>query len=217
MFMTLLSCLFASALLLEPVQPQSAEPKADEPFERALANGVAANEGFRRCRRYVDGWLSLADPRSGLIPRNRNDMFWNAQDSAADNYPFMVLTASLTDRSLFEGRMREMLATEIKLTSRLDRLPDTYVFATQRFQTAEPNLGSIMFGSSEYVKDGLLPLTEWLGKSPWSDRMIGILDDMWKHAPVETPYGNIVSNNVEVNGEMLQALSRVYWMTGEEK
>jgi len=62
-----------------------------------------------------------------------------------------------------------------------------------------------------------MPLTEWLGKSPWSDRMIGILDDMWKNAPVNTKYGKIVSVNPEVNGEMLQTLSRVYWMTNDRK
>jgi len=40
---------------------------------------------------------------------------------------------------------------------------------------------------------------------------------MWKHAPIETEYGKIVSTNVELNGEMLQVLSRIYWMTGEQK
>ena len=87
-------------------------------FEDALANGQAANEGFARCRRYVQGWLKLADKETGLIPRNRKDLYWNAQDAAADNYPFMVLTAAIIDRELFEGRMKDMLATEIRLTSR---------------------------------------------------------------------------------------------------
>ena len=43
----------------------------------------------------------LADPVTGLIPRNINDKpskdIWNAKDCAADNYPFMVLTAALLD------------------------------------------------------------------------------------------------------------------------
>ncbi len=103
------------------------------------------------------------------------------------------------------------------LTSRIDRLPDTWSFSKQAFQAETPDLTAIIFGSSEYVKDGLLPLTEWLGPSPWSERMLGIVDDIWKHAPVETPYGRIPSSNVEVNGEMLQSLSRIYWMTGDEK
>jgi len=188
-------------------------------FREAERNSRQAAEQFFRCRRFVDGWLNRADPTTGLIPRNltRNRDIWNAKDSAADNYPFMVLTAALTDRPLFEGRMLDMLRTETRLTSRIDRLPDTWSFSKQDFQDEKPDLGSIIFGGSEYVKDGLLPLTEWLGSSPWSERMLGIVDDIWKHAPVETPYGNVPSTNVEVNGEMLQALSRIYWMTGDEK
>ncbi|MHC4623226.1 MAG: DUF6807 domain-containing protein [Planctomycetota bacterium] len=189
-------------------------------FGNALENGRLANEGFRRCHNYVEGWLTHADPRTGLIPKglkeSRRD-FWNAQDAAADNYAFMVLTAAITDCSLFHGRMLDMLRTETKLTSRIGAMPDTYSFSKQTFTEPEPDVDRIIFGSSEYVKDGLLPLTEWLGKSPWSQRMLAILDDMWKYAPIETKYGKIVSDRHEVNGEMLQTLSRVYWMTGDKK
>ncbi len=201
-----------------PAKPP-ADPGLEAAFRQAEKNARLANEMFFRCRRFVDGWLKHADPKTGLIPRNlaRDRDIWNAKDSAADNYPFMVLTCALTDRPLFKGRMLEMLRAETKLTSRIDRLPDTWSFSKQAFAEATPNLGRIIFGGSEYVKDGLLPLTEWLGPSPWSRRMLGIVDDVWKHAAIETPGGKIPSTNVEVNGEMLQALSRVYWMTGERK
>jgi hypothetical protein len=193
--------------------------KQNQAFKKAHANGVLVNIGFERCRLFVKDWLSQADSTTGLIPRNLGDSkdFWNAKDAAADNYPFMVLTAAITDQQLFLGRMKDMLETETRLTSRIDRMPDTYSFSKRGFDNPEIDLESILFGSSEYIKDGLLPLTEWLGESPWSERMIGILDDMWKHALVKTDYGNIVSNNIEVNGEMLQVLSRVYWMTGDQK
>lgn len=190
-----------------------------EKFAQAAENGQLANEGFIRCRNFVKGWLNHADPATGLIPRNLNKDkdIWNAQDSAADNYPFMVLTAAITDQSLFEGRMLDMLRTETKLTSRIGAMPDTYSFSKQAFQDAQPDIDRIIFGSSEYVKDGLLPLTEWLGESPWSRRMLSILDDIWEHALIETKYGKIISTSQEVNGEMLQTLSRIYWMTGDKK
>ena len=188
-------------------------------FRQAEINGRRANEMFFRCRKFVDGWLAHADPKTGLIPRNLGGGrdIWNAKDAAADNYPFMVLTAAITDRPLFDGRMLDMLRTETRLTSRIDRIPDTWSFSKQAFASAKPNLGGIIFGGSEYIKDGLLPLTEWLGPSPWADRMLGIMDDIWKHAAVDTPGGKIPSTNVEVNGEMLQSLSRIYWMTGDKK
>jgi len=190
-------------------------------FDRAEMNGKLANEGYNRCLKYVHAWLALADPSTGLIPRNINDKqskdIWNAKDCAADNYPFMVLTSALLDQELFNGKMREMLETEKKLTSRLGVLPDTYSFSKKGFLKKYVSFSGIIFGSAEYVKDGLIPLTEWLGPSPWSERMIAIIDNVLKYAYVETPFGKIVSDDPEVNGDMLQSLSRIYWITGDKK
>ncbi|HRI80469.1 MAG TPA: hypothetical protein PLR06_13130, partial [Cyclobacteriaceae bacterium] len=167
------------------VQAQQKEnPEAAQ--AEALANGRLANEGFVRCMRYVNGWLANADPASGLIPRNlkESNHFWNAWDAAADNYPFMVLTASILSPELFHGRMLKMLESERRLTARIGSLPDTYSFTKQNFRNAIPDTSEIIFGSAEYMKDGLIPLTEWLGKSPWSDRMLEILNDLEKRVRV---------------------------------
>jgi len=204
-------------IMAEVSQLQANQALKEAVFKQAYENGLLANEGWRRCRDYVRGWLKLADPATGLIPRNTKNRFWNAQDAAADNYAFMVLTSWFTDEALFHGRMLDMLNTETRVTSRIGQLPDTYDFDKQGFRTSQANLPGIMFGASEYIKDGLLPVTEWLGPSPWSQRMLAILDDMWARAPISTPFGKIVSDNVEINGEMLQTLSRVYWMTGQER
>lgn len=195
--------------------------KDENNFSEALENGKVVNEGFNRSLKFVNGWIGLADSASGLIPRNINDKpsmdIWNAKDCAADNYPFMVLTSAILDRNLFEGKMVDMLKTEIRLTSRLGALPDTYSFSKRAFLNNDTVIADIIFGSAEYVKDGLIPLTEWLGQSLWSERMISIVDDAWKYAPVITPFGNIISDDPEVNGDMLQTLSRVYWITGDKK
>ena len=34
---------------------------------------------------------------------------------------------------------------------------------------------------------------------------------------LKTPYGNIISDDPEVNGDMLQSLSRIYWITGDKR
>jgi len=193
----------------------------EEIFSNCEINANEVNEGYNRCLNYLNVWLSLSDPGTGLIPRNINDApskdIWNAKDCAADNYPFMVLTAALLDQDKFTGRMSEMLRTETKLTSRIGALPDTWSFSKKGFAVNDTIMQDIIFGSAEYIKDGLLPLTEWLGPSPWSDRMISILDDIWKYAPVDTKYGRICSSDPEVNGDMLQTLSRIYWTTGDKK
>jgi DNA-binding ferritin-like protein (Dps family) len=185
---------------------------------KASSNAWQSQKAFQHCMRFVHGWLHHKDPKTGLIPRNlTRDWYWNAKDSAADNYPFMVLTCSMLNRDMFYGTMHDMLQTEIRLTNRLDNLPDDFDFATQSFRTEKIDLHSVIFGGSEYIKDGLIPLTEWLGHSPWSGRMIGIMDSIWKHASFETNYGVIPSNDYEINGEQLQVLCRLYWMTGDER
>ena len=190
-------------------------------------NAASAAEAFSRCHRFVEGWLTVADPATGLIPRNnkggsfaesmQGDSYWNAKDAAADNYPFMVITAYLTDPDLLEGRMKEMLSTETRLTSCLGACPATYDFRTQQLRNHPVDTGTVIFGSAEYVKDGLLPITELMGPSPWSDRMVSILDDLHKLVSVALPGKNLNgAEAIEVNGDLLQALSRVYWFTGDE-
>jgi hypothetical protein len=203
--------------------PPPAEPagnaRLEAAFRLAEKHARQANEAFYRSRKFIDGWLPHADAATGLIPRNLNESrdFWNGRDAAADNWPFMVLTAAMTDRPLFEGRMLEMLRAETKLTCRVDRIPDDYSFSKKGWRREKLDLDAIIFDGAEYVKDGLQPITEWLGPSPWSERAIGIVDDIWKNAPIETPFGKIPTLNFEVNGDLLQACSRLYWFTGERK
>lgn len=191
-------------------------------FDEALNNGILANEGYNRCVRFVHDWLNYSDSATGLIPENlsagRNT--WSTHNSAADNYPFMVLTSYLLDKKMYDGQMLAILNTEKKITSRLGALPDNYSFTKQNFLKDEVDTAQIIFGTSEYIKDGLIPLTEYIGQTPWSERMIAMLDDLSKYLVVAENFeGKSMGPSVdtEINGEMLQTLSRVYWMTKDEK
>lgn len=190
---------------------------AEAHFLRAEHHAGLASEAFSRSRRYVAGWLAHADPVSGLIPRNLKEPFWNGRDAAADNYSFMVLTASMTDRELLNGRLTDMLRSETRLTRRKDRLPDDFLFTTQSWRRPAVDRDAMIFDGAEYAKDGLLYITEWMGSSAWTERMIGIIDDIWKEASIDTPFGRIPTRNFEVNGDLLQVCSRLYWFTGDRK
>jgi hypothetical protein len=191
-------------------------------FQDAINNGKLVNEGFNRCINYVNGWIKYADPATGLIPRNLTDSkdYWNAWDAAADNYPFMVLTSSILMPEFFRKTALNMLNTEKAITPRIGKLPDTYSFSKKGFRNDVIDTSQIIFGSAEYMKDGLIPLTEWLGQSPWSDRMLEILNDVPRLVRVVKQlkgsfYGN--SAVVEVNGDLLQVLARMYWFTGKRE
>lgn len=201
-----------------PINSQVLDPE----FDQAALNGNLVNEGFNRCINYVNAWMRYTDPSTGLIPRNITDSkdYWNAWDAAADNYPYMVLTSSILMPNFFKGTALEMLKAEQKLTSRIGKLPDTYSFSKKGFKNAVIDTNQMIFGAAEYMKDGLIPLTEWLGKSAWSERMLEILDDLPRLTKVAKNihgswYGN--SATVEVNGDLLQVLSRMYWFTGKRK
>jgi hypothetical protein len=217
---TLALTLSAMAAFAKVTAAQATSARAAGEFAQATTNARLANEAFVRSDRLMTDWLSLADPRSGLLPRmaeGKDRDIWNAKDCAADLYPFLVLTAWYTRPTLFAERMPDILLTETALTSRLGRLPDTYSFSRQGFAEARVDTASIMFGGSEYVKDGLMPITELLGVTPWRARMLDIVDDLWRYAPIETPSGRIVSLDPEVNGDMLLVLSRLYWMTRDAR
>ena len=192
--------------------------RAAEPFELARRNAVQAREGWIRCNRFLEAWLKHRDKRTGLIPRDLRGLnIWNAKDCAADCYPFMVLTAEMTAPEHLKGACMEMLEAERRITARIDSLPDQWSLGGQKFVYDEPDMARIQFGASEYIKDGLIAITEWMGESPWNDRMFELVHDCWKNAQVDTPFGKIVATNIENNGEMLQVLPRLYWMTGDAK
>lgn len=199
--------------------PPKFQPKV---IEQAIENGKLANEGYIRSLNFTKAWLTKTDPVSGLIPTNLTNKkdLWEPHNSGADNYPFMVLTAYLLDRDLYNGQLLDMLNSEKKLTSRVKTLPDTWSFSKQNFKTDEVDLGEVIFGTSEYIKDGLLPLNEYIGKSPWQDRMMEMLDDLAEYMTEVNDlekYFDRIATIEEVNGEMLQTLARIYWMTGNQK
>ncbi|KAA3610897.1 MAG: hypothetical protein DWQ01_08305 [Planctomycetota bacterium] len=193
------------------------EPQEVDPWQEARQAALSAQQGWLHCQRYLHGWLALADPKSGLIPRNQRHRYWNPQDAGADNYPFMVLSAFYTDPELYRGRMKSMLEAEIALSTRWQGLPDDFDFERQSFRLEKIELSRLIFGASEYVKDGLLPLTECLGPSPWSERLLALVEAIWEQAEVEGISGKLPAGGHEVHGEMLQVLSRLYWMKGDRR
>jgi hypothetical protein len=186
----------------------------------AFENGKHASEGFIRSLRFVNGWLTHTDSASGLIPSNfdKGKDIWEPHNSAADNWAFMVLTSYILDKGMYNGKMLDMLNAERKLTSRVKSLPDTYSFSKKGFKTEAPDMNSVIFGTAEYMKDGIIPLCEYIGKSPWKDRMMEMLRDLPEYYTVYKNMDQLGSYKVkseEVNGDMLQTLVRTYWMTGK--
>ena len=194
----------------------------DDVIQKANLNGKQANESYIRSLNFVKAWMTKTDEETGLIPTNltKASDIWEAHNSAADNYAFMVLTSYLLDKDLYNGKMAEMLETEKKLTSRVKSLPDIWSFSKKGFLHDSINMDRIVFGASEYVKDGLIPLNEYIGISPWHNRMMEMVDDLAdKYTVLEFDPNSKRSKGwiEEVNGDWLQSLARIYWQTGDAK
>jgi len=196
-----------------------AGPQSEEAFLRAADNGVRVEEVFRRTRRMAQAWLAYADERTLLLPDvlpgntrgPKGPHVYRPHNSGADNYPYLVATAWFTDRPLFEGRLREMLRNEIRYTNAKDGIPADLDLASGTL--GPPSL----FGAAEYAKDGLLAITELLGRTPWFHRMADMTADLMKHAPVASDFGPLPDAGAELNGDALQTLVRLAPMTGDRR
>jgi len=122
-----------------------------------------------------------------------------------------VATAWFTDRPVYEGRLREMLRNEIRYTNAKDAVP-----AELNLETGVLGPPSL-FGAAEYAKDGLLAITELLGRTPWFYRMADMTADLMKHAPVPSDFGPLPDAGAELNGDALQSLVRLATMTGDPR
>lgn len=185
-----------------------------ESLRRAERSSRIAGYSLSKVKRWLhEVAIKKIDPETGLY---LGDEKWNYRDTAADCYPFLCWAAYVTDIELLHGPIRNVLDAERKLCNHLDRIPARFDLNKGK-KDESVSYNTLIFGASEYVKDGLIAIVEVTGKDDWFERMREIEDDVWKHARVETPFGRIPSTNIEVNGEQLQALTRLYTMTGERK
>ncbi len=191
-------------------------PLAAQPADPAEGNARQASAALWQADRVLHAWMQRVDPATGLLPRTSKDLNWAVKDTAADLYPFLVLCSRFTAPALYESDMPRILRQEYLLTRRLGRLSDDLQPGGKGFVSAEADPDRILFGSSEYAKDGLLPLVELLGDTPWYRRLVGIAEDIRHHAPYATPRGQLPARSSEVNGNMLQVWSRLAWKTGRE-
>ena len=203
------------------------DPKAQPPlvvdegaFARAKANGMRTEELLSRARRVLHAWLRHADARTLLLPDylpsfveggKTRPPIYTPHNSAADNYPYLALTAFFTDRATFDGRIRAMLRNEMRFTNDRHGLPRTLDF---RDGTLGP---TYLFGAAEYAKDGLIAVSEMLGRTPWFFRMVDMTAALMDQSAVETPFGRIPDRGAEVNGDVLQTLARLIPMTGDAR
>jgi len=212
--------LIASALCLCALSAGANGQKA------VAADARVSGQRFERAvsamQRVLKAWLTHADKRtlllpdrlpgvgSGLAPGDRTRLY-TPHNSGADLYPYLILTAELADPALYRGLMMDMLRNEVRFTN-----TDWSIPGNLNLETGELGPPS-MFGAGEYAKDGLLTVTEYLGRTPWYYRMVDMVTHAMDHASVESRFGKLPASDSELNGDYLQVLARLGNMTGDER
>ena len=218
-----------SPLLLAPLLavlgvlgPVAAAQFPDDLFRAARENGIAFESTLAATRRLLHVWLTHADPRTLLLPdrvpgpagglaAGDTSRVYTPHNSGADLYPYLILTAHLTDPELVDGRLLEMLRNEVRYTSTTASIPGNLDLVSGRLGAPS------FFGAGEYAKDGLVSVTEYLGRTPWFYRMVDMIADAMTHAPVTSRFGRLPARDAELNGDYLQVLVRLAAMTGDQR
>ena len=199
----------ASVVLLQAQTP------AGDPFERAHTNGLLFEQDVAASQRLLHAWMKLADPKTLLVPDNPgaepSKWIYTPHNSGADLYPYLILTAELTDPDLYRGRMMDMLRNEIRYTTVQESIPANLML--QSGELGPPSL----FGAGEYAKDGMIAVTEYLGRTPYYYRMVDMTADAMNRAPVDSRFGKLPATDAELNGDYLQTLVRLAAMTGDQR
>ena len=217
---TILGCFCMAGLAVEFVTSNVAA--ADKPpaavWKKAETRGELYQEAMRRADRMLQSQLRIINPETGLVPQSYvSNSKWTVANSAADLYSSLVMVASFSDREAMNGTLRRAIVTERKHAQRIGHLPDDLDLKTLKFVHAKPSLGRSTYGASEWCRDGLLRITEILGPdTPWADRLIELADEIMARASKAPRFGRL-PGALELCGEMLQTLSRLHALTGDQK
>ncbi|MAF89212.1 MAG: hypothetical protein QF775_01725 [archaeon] len=233
--LALLAALLAVSVFVPSALPESPIKSPSGPYELAESNSYKASWAFSKANNALNIWMDYQNQGTKLFPQHpvhtpvdvarewlkKDSYHWTTENSAADLYPFLVtgsyyLNSSYSGSLEFAMEMERAISGE-GLPKNIDIRSGNIIPTRVQSDSSLSSLDAEIFGASEYVKDGLLPIIELKGNSIWSDRALEILDEILESAPYDTEFGKIPSSGTEANGEMLQSLTRAYLFTGDSK
>lgn len=192
---------------------QEAAPGASDPTDAAALNAARSHEALTRARAVHDAWLAHRRPETGLYPRDRVNMVWSYRDVAADFFGHQLNVALFTQSPAIDGHLNTLAAERAatppgKLCGDLDSTTGQPVPSSPRDR---------MFGTAEYAKDGLLSVVELTNHPAARARLIELADAVLATSTHPSRFGPIPDRRSEVNGDMLQVLSRLALATGDDR
>lgn len=196
------------------IQEKQAARATGDPVAIARANAPLATEAFTRAATVMHRWLERRDHETSLFPNSLDEAghVWVYGDTGSDLFPHLAIATQL----LAPDRYSYILDALKNERQRTRGVPESIDLTTDR--EIEMPKDEAIFGAAEYMKDGLLPIIEQLGPDPWLGRLREISDVLIQESATPTPHqGPVLADSTEVNGDVLQAWSRLYWATREPR
>lgn len=191
---------------------RDAAARAGDAVVVSALHAQLAVDARARALRVHDAWMPRRNAATALFPQSPRRLEWNALNVAADFFCFQYAVASESDAPSLPA-LRATLARERALNG--TGLCDSYHVVTGAPLNRNP--GRKLFGTTEYLKDGLISLYERTGDPAVRARMIEVADAILAASNHPSRFGPIPSRDSEVNGNVLQAFSRLAFLTGDSR
>lgn len=179
----------------------------------ATANAELAADAIARAMAVHDAWMFRRHPETKLFPQSPERAEFTYRNVGADFFCFQLLIAMYTGRDTI-GALKESLASERALCG-----PGALCGAID-WKTGERlprSFNARVFSTSEYIKDGLISLYDREGDADVMARMVELADAIVRSSREKSRFGPIPSRDSEVNGDVLQALSRLAFAADNPK
>jgi len=190
----------------------------DEILDECLERGKSYAECGLSARRLLQGWIdNNYDPKTELIFRELQGrrLLWDYHNVAADYYSSLVHVSNCVAPEYIQpgAKLHETLLRSIELCTLPNGIPGVYYHDTDKLEGEATYLAL-----SEWLRDGLIRITENLGTDNiWYEEMCRLCDAMIRVADERGGMYQQCSSSTEALGNMLQALSRLYVMSGEKR
>jgi hypothetical protein len=209
---SLVSQIVLPIVVMSIVAPRPAVGRHTAAVEAARARGAAYTQCSSNAHRILQGWIRLKqDPTTHLFSRQGQ---WDYHDEAADHYSSLVLMAYYVSPELIDpgGRLHRSLTSMQTLCASPSGIPTIYNLRT----LTQGDLATLTH-LSEWLRDGLIRVVEVLGTdNDWYRELERLTNAMLAEADRENGAGSAFQGT-EAKGNMLQALARLYVMSGNEE
>ena len=181
--------------------------------EAARINAKLSQEALIRAAAVHKAWLRRRHADTKLYAQSPDRPEWNYRNTAADFFSFH-LNAGLLLNPAGMSSLQETLKAEGALRTE-HGLCQPVIAAS-----AEPvgvDHDELLFGSSEYAKDGLLSLYERHGRELIGGRLLSIVDAVVAQSRTPSRFGLLPGTGAEINGNLLQLCGRLSYAEAREQ